>query len=274
MISELKDKVAIITGASEGIGRAVCLALAEHGTKIVLSARNKERLLALQKEIESKGSQALVVPTDVTDEAACRNLIKQTVAEYGQLDVLVNNAGQTMWTTMEEMVDTSIYERLMRLNFFGSLYCTYYAVPHLKKTQGRIIMVSSLAGIMGIPARTAYCASKHAMVGFAESLRIELRKSGVSVTIVAPDFVLSEMHRRALDKEGNPLNESPLQESKIMTSEECAALIMEAIIKRKRLQLTSFRGKLGRFLKLFAPNLMDKMAAKAIEEKEHYWGRT
>ncbi len=268
MISELKDKVVIVTGASEGIGRAVCLALAEHGMKIVLAARNEERLLELKKEIESKSSQALVVLTDVTDESACENLVKKAVAEYGQLDVLVNNAGQSMWTKMEEMVDTSIYERLMRLNFFGSLYCTFHAVPYLRKTKGRIIMVSSLSGIMGVPFRTAYCASKHAVVGFADALRIELRESDVTVTVVAPDFVLSEIHRRALDGKGNPLGESPMQEDKIMTSEECAALIMDAIIKRKRLQLTSFRGKLGRFLKLLTPSLMDKVAAKAIADKK------
>jgi len=268
MKPELKDKVAIVTGASEGIGRAVCMALAEHGTRIVLAARNKERLLELKKEIESKGSQALVVPTDVTDEKACKSLVEKAVAEYGQIDILVNNAGQTMWTTMEEMVDTSIYERLMRLNFFGTLYCTYYAVPHLKNTKGRLVMISSGAGLTGVPFRTAYCASKHAVVGFSEALRIELRDSGVTVTIVAPDFVLSEMHRRALNGKGNPLGKSPLKESEIMTSEECAALIMGAIFKRKRLLLTSFRGKVGRIIKLFAPGLTDNMTAKIIEDKK------
>ncbi|MFH2128774.1 MAG: SDR family oxidoreductase [bacterium] len=268
MKSELKDKVVIVTGASEGIGRALCLVLAEHGTKIVLAARNEERLTELQKEVDAKGSQSLVVVTDVTDEQACKRLVEKTVAEFGQLDMLVNNAGQTMWTTMEEMTDTSIFERLMRLNFFGTLYCTFHAVPHLKKTRGRIVMVSSVAGITGIPSRTAYCASKHAVTGFSESLRIELKQSGVSITIVAPEFVLSEMHRRALDHRGKPLGESPLQEDRIMTAGECAELIVDAAIKRRRLLLTGLRSKIGRFLKLFAPELMDRMAAKAIEEKK------
>ena len=268
MESELKGKVIIVTGASEGIGRAVCLKLAESDTRLVLSARNEGRLIELQKEVEAKGSKALVVVTDVTVEKECIDLVEKTVAEFGQLDILVNNAGQTMWTTLENMTDTSLFERLMQLNFFGTLYCTFHAVSHLKKTRGRIVMVSSVAGITGVPTRTAYCASKHAVIGFSESLRIELKKSGVSVTIVAPEFVLSEMHRRALDHQGNPLGVSPLQESKIMTSEECAELIVDATVKRQRLLLTGNRSKIGRFLKLFAPELMDKIAAKAIEEKK------
>jgi len=266
MKSELKDKVIIVTGASEGIGRAMCMALSEHGMKIVLAARNEERLMELKKDIESKGSQALVVVTDVTDEEACRRLIEKTVETYGQLDILVNNAGQTMWTKMEEMADTSIFKRLMQLNFFGSLYCTYYADPHLRKTKGRLVMISSMSGLMGVPSRTAYCASKYALVGFSESLRVELRKSGVTVTIVAPDFVLSEIHKRALDGKGNPLGQSPLKESDIMTAEECAALIIDATVKRKRLLLTSFRGKLGLFIKFFAPKILDKMTGKTMED--------
>jgi short-subunit dehydrogenase len=266
MKSELKDKVVIVTGASEGIGRAVCMAIAEHDIKIVLAARNEERLLELKKEIELKGSQALVVVTDVTDEEACKRLVEKAVAAYGQLDILINNAGQTMWTKMEEMADTSIFKRLMQLNFFGSLYCTYYAAPYLKKTRGRLVMLSSMAGLMGVPFRTAYCASKHAMVGFSDALRVELRESGVTVTVVAPDFVLSEIHKRALDGKGNPLGQSPLKESDIMTAEACAALIVDATIKRKRLLLTSFRGKLGLFIKLLAPKLLDKMTAKTMED--------
>ncbi len=268
MESELKGKVIIVTGASEGIGRAVCLALAEHNTRLVLSARNEERLTHLQKEVEAKGSQALVAVTDVTDEEECRGLIDKAVTAFGQLDVLVNNAGQTMWATMEQMPDTSIYERLMRLNFFGTLFCTFHALPHLKRTRGRIVMVSSMAGIIGVPSRTAYCASKHAVTGFSDSLRIELKQSGVSVTLVAPNFVLSEMHKRALDHQGNPLGESPLQESKIMTSAECADLIVAAVVKRERLLLTTLRSKIGRFLKFFAPGLMDNMVARAIEKKK------
>lgn len=263
-----ENKVIIVTGASEGIGRALCLELAHQKAKIVAAARNKKRLDELKKEVEAIGSSALVVPTDVTDEKACKNLIETTAAEYGNIDVLVNNAGRTMWTTLEDLSDISIFEQLIRLNYLGSVFCTYYALPYLKKSKGRIVAVSSLAGLSGVPARTGYSASKHAMMGFFESLRIELKGTGVTVTIVAPDFVLSEIHRRALDSSGNPLGESPMQESRIMKAEECAALIVKAMEKRKRLLLTSFRGKVGRWLKLLAPSLVDNIAAKAIEQKK------
>lgn len=263
-----RDHVIVVTGASEGIGRALCLVLAPQQPKLVLAARNAQRLQTLQTEVERLGAESLVVPTDVTDESACRNLIEQTVEMYGCLDVLVNNAGGTMWARVEDIKDISVFERLMRLNYLGSVYCTYYALPHLKQSHGRIVAVSSVAGLSGVPTRSGYAASKHAMFGFFDSLRIELLGSGVTVTVVAPDFVLSEVHRRALDSEGRPLGVSPMQEDKLMTAEQCAALIVKAMERRERLLLTSFRGKLARCLKLFAPGMVDRIAAKAIQKKK------
>jgi NAD(P)-dependent dehydrogenase (short-subunit alcohol dehydrogenase family) len=137
------------------------------------------------------------VATDVTDEEQCRDLVAQTVAEYGRLDTLINNAGFSMWMKLEDVEDLSTIEYLMRVNFFGSLYCTYYALPHLKRA-GRIVAIASVAARTGIPTRTGYSASKHAMVGFFESLRIEVEDDGVSVTIAFPDFVGSGMHTRSL----------------------------------------------------------------------------
>jgi len=266
-MSSFTDKVVIVTGASEGIGRALCLLLAERKAKIVIAARNEERLNELKKEIEAAGGRALSVPTDVTDENACKILIEKTVAEFGQIDSLVNNAGRTMWTPLEDIKDTSIFEKIIKLNYLGCVYCTYYSLPYLKKTKGLIVGISSLAGLTGVPARTAYSASKHALFGFFDSLRIELKDTGVAVTMVAPDFVLSEIHKRALNGSGKSLGESPLQESKIMTSEKCASLILGAMEKRDRILITSLRGKLGRWMKLIAPSVVDKIAAKAIEER-------
>jgi len=263
-----EDKVIIVTGASEGIGRALCLALAPQRPRLVLAARNQARLIELKRDLEATGADALVVPTDVTQEAACRNLIATTIDTWGKIDVLVNNAGMTMWTTLEAMTDLSIFERLMRLNYFGSVYCTYFALPHLKTTRGRIVAVASVAGITGVPTRTAYSASKHAMFGFFDSLRIELKGCGVTVTMIAPDFILSEMHRRALGPDGQPLGLSPLQQDKIMTAQACAALIVPAMEKRQRLLLTSTRAKILSKLKGLIPGLLDAIAAKAIREKK------
>jgi short-subunit dehydrogenase len=264
-MANFNSKVVIITGASEGIGRALSLKFAGQKAKVVISARNEKRLNELKSEIESLGGSALLVPTDVTDKNACKNLIESTVEAYGQIDVLINNAGRTMWTPFDKIEDLSIFKQIMDLNYLGCVYCTYYALKYLKKSKGQIVGVSSVAGLNGVPSRTAYAASKHAMFGFFDSLRIELKDTGVSVTMIAPDFVLSEIHKRALDGSGNSLGKSPMQESKIMTADECSVLIMNAIEKRDRILITSFRGKLGRWMKLILPSVVDKIAAKAIQ---------
>ncbi|MDQ1257483.1 MAG: family oxidoreductase [Candidatus Hydrogenedentes bacterium] len=262
------DRVVVVTGASEGIGRALCLALAPQRPKLVLAARNEERLRTLADEVKALGAEALVTPADVTDEAACRSIVERAVDAFGAIDVLVNNAGGTMWTPFDEIQDLSMFERLMRLNLLSCVYCTHHALPHLKRSQGRIVGVASVAGLTGVPCRTAYAASKHAMIGFFDSLRIELRDSGVSVTVVAPDFVLSEIHRRALGSDGKPLGKSPMQEDRIMTAETCAALMVDAIERRQRMLITSGRGKLAHWLKLFSPGLVDRIAAKAIHDRK------
>ena len=265
---EFSEKVIVITGASEGIGRALSLAFAPKKHKMVLAARNENRLEELKKEIESLGGQALVAPTDVTVEDACKKLIDAAVSAWGGIDVLVNNAGQTMWTVLEDLKDTSVIEQLIRLNYLGAAYCTYYALPYLKASKGRIAAISSVAGLTGVPTRTAYSASKHALFGFFDSLRIELIGTGVTVTMIAPDFVLSHMHRRAFGSNGKPLGMSPMQEDKIMTAQACAAMIVKAIENRDRMLITSLRGKLGRWMKMIAPGVIDRLALKAIRERK------
>jgi len=258
----MKDKVIIVTGASVGIGAALARELARQGAKLALAARDAEKLA----EVAQDCPDSIVIPTDVSNREVCAALVEKTVAHFGRIDVLVNNAGRTMWAKFEELQDISIIEDLMRVNFFGSVYCTHAALPHLKKSKGQIVAISSLAGKIGVPTRTGYAASKHAMQGFFDSLRIELRGSGVDVTMINPDFVLSEIHRRAIGADGKPLGKSPLQESKIMTAEECARQITEAMQKRKRELIMSRRGKIGQWLKLIVPQMMDNVAAKAIRE--------
>lgn len=257
--------VTIVTGASEGIGREYCLKLARRHTTIVIAARNEQRLLQLREEIETLGSKALVIPTDVAQEEACEGLIARTIEEEGRIDTLVNNSGITLWSRFDDITDVTVFEKLMRVNYLGCAFCTFHALPYLKKTRGRIAVVTSIAGLTGVPARSAYAASKHAVRGLFESLRIELKGSGVTITEIAPDFVLSEMQKRALDGKGGAVGGNPMQERKVMTAEECAEIMQQAIDKRKRLVVTSTRGKIGQWLKLLSPELMDRMAAKAIE---------
>ena len=261
----LQDKVVVVTGASEGIGRALCLELAPQRPKLVLAARNEVRLNEAAEQCRDVGAQTLVVPTDVTDEAACKRLIDNSVEHFRGINVLVNNAGGSMQARFDEIRDISIFDRLMKLNYMGGVYCTYYALPHLKASRGILVGVSSLAGMTGVPCRTAYAASKHAQFGFFDSLRIELYGTGVDVVMVAPDFVVTQIHKRALGGDGQPLGEWPIQESKVMSAQECAALIVDALTRRNRLTLGSFRGKMGRWLKLIYPQAVDNIVKRAIE---------
>lgn len=257
----------LITGATEGIGRALCLELAPDHPRLVLAARNAARLDSIVAECRALGAQAIGVVTEVANRADCEALVARTVQEYEGLDILVNNAGSTMWTRFEDIQDLGIFEQLMRVNYLSAVWLTSAALPHLRASRGLLVAVASMAGLTGVPERTAYAASKHAMVGFFDSLRIELAGSGVDVTVIAPDFVLSEIHKRAIGADGQPLGESPLVTSRIMTAQERAKLMRRAMARRQRLLVTSLRGRFGRLLKFVAPGVVDRIAARAIRRR-------
>lgn len=259
-----KDKTVIITGASNGIGEELARQLAAQGARLSLAARNQSKLESVAAECRKLGAEVLVVVTDVAIEEDCRRLIDETVETFGGIDILFNNAGISMWTLFEEVKDLSIFKKIMDVNYMGSLYCTHYALPYLKKSRGRIVANSSLTGKNGVPTRSGYAASKHAMVGFFDTLRIELEEYGISVTTVYPDFVATDMRVNAFGPDGKPLGKSPVQESKVMTAEECCRLILKATSDRKRDLLMSTRAKVGLWVKLIAPKLVDNIAKKAI----------
>src|ERR1041384_7767941 len=258
----LKGRRIILTGASEGIGRALALELASQGARLSLAARDRERLESLAQECRARGGDALPLPTDVTNQQDCEWLIAETVTAFGGIDALVHNAGITMWSRFDALNDLSIFERIMEVNYLAPVRLTALALPRLKESKGLLVAVASLAGLTGVPERSGYAASKHALIGFFDSLRIELAGSGVDVSVVAPDFVVSEIHKRAIGPDGAPLGASPMVQSKIMTAEECAVRIARAIDKRERQVLMSTRGKLGRWPKLLAPGGIDRIAAE------------
>ncbi len=264
--SSFRENVCIITGASAGIGREMALQLAEQGASLVLAARNHQRLEEVAHACRQLGGEAIVVPVDVSVEADCKKLVEATLAHFGRIDTLVNNAGISMFARFDEVEDMKPLERIMAVNFFGSMYCTHYALPHLKQTKGRIVGLSSLTGKNGVPTRTAYAASKHAMAGFFDSLRIELQDSGVSVTMIYPGFVATEVRQRAFGADGKPIGKSTAREDKVMTAEECARLIIRAAGQRRRELVMTARARIGMWLKLFAPGLVDRMARRAIEK--------
>ena len=262
--SIFKDKVVVITGASSGIGRELAYQLAVQGAWLSLAARNIERLDLVRTECERCGAKAIAVSTDVSEPAQCAELIRKTVEHYSRLDILVNNAGKTMYTNFEDVKDLSIFEKLMCVNYLGSVYCTYYALPYLKQTQGRIVGVSSLTGKTGVPTRSGYAASKHAMAGFFDSLRIEVAQHKVSITMIYPGFVATAVREQAFGEDGQSVGQSTVQEGEVMPVERCAQLILRAAAQRRREVVMTLRGKIGVWLKLLAPGLVDRIARRAI----------
>lgn len=262
--------VVIITGASDGIGAELARQMAQaQGAKLtlVLAARSADKLEAVAQQCRQHGARVKVRPTDVGSEADCRGLVADTVEAFGQLDGLVNNAGMSAHALLEEVTDLGWYEQLMRINLWGSVWCTHAALPHLKASRGRIVAVSSLAGLVGVPGRTAYSTTKFAMNGFFEALRVEMAPHGVSVTLAYPGVVATEIRYRGFNAQGAAAGKSGLDESGAMTVEECARLIREGMDRRERDVVMSFKGKLSRWMKLLAPRLVDRLALKALNKE-------
>lgn len=254
----MKGKVVVITGASSGIGEALARKFAAEGAQVVMAARRVDRMEQLSAELGH--GKVLCVPTDVTREEDCRQLVEKTVARFGRIDVLINNAGISMRALFEE-VDLEVLRRLMDVNFWGTVYCTKYALPWLLKSKGTLAGIISIAGHVGLPGRTGYAASKFAVRGFLDTLRIENLKKGLHVLVVAPGFTASEVRLSALNAAGQKQGESPRNEDKMMSAETCASHIFHAVLHRKRqLVLTFMEGKLTVFLGKWWPSLLDKLA--------------
>jgi len=253
----IKDKVVIITGASSGIGLAAARAFASKGAKVVIAARREDVLLKIAENL-SQTTEVLAVKTDVSREEDCRNLIEQSVARFGKIDILVNNAGISMRAMFKDL-DLSVIKKLMDVNFWGTVYCTKYALPHILKTNGSVVGVISIAGFKGLPARTGYSASKFAIYGFLDTLRVEHLKDNLHVMIFAPGFTASNIREEALVSDGSRQGETPRDESAMMTADECVKHLIKGIEKRKAQVILTPVGKLTVILNKFFPRLVDKL---------------
>lgn len=263
----MKDKVAIVTGASSGIGKAICYELAQHGASIVLAARNQDELKIISKDIESKFNvKCLAVATDVSIEGDCQHLIEECIKTFGKIDILVNNAGVSQRILFQDL-DLAILRRIMDVNYWGSVYCTKFALNHILNSKGSIVAISSISGYSPLPGRTGYCSSKYALHGFVETLRIELLKTGVNVLLVTPGFTASNIRKNALVGEGKQQGESPRDENKMMTSEEVAKIVRIGIEKRKRTLIISFHGKIIFLLTKLLPKFTDHLIYKLMSKE-------
>ena len=254
-----RGQAVIVTGASAGIGKALALQLARQGARMAIAARRAERLEQVAADCRALGAEALVVPTDVADEAQCIALVEKTVAAFGRLDMLINNAGTGAEGLLEELPDLTLFKHVMDVNFYGTVYCTYYAVKHLKQTQGRIVNISSLSGRTPLPSYASYIASKHAIQGFSDSLRMELAKAGVSVTMICPYYVATGLLQRMAEKSKprGPAGRG-IDPDKVMTADHCAQIVLKSAARRKR-EVLMGPSWLIVWLRLIAPGLSDKV---------------
>lgn len=258
-MSFFNNKVVVITGGSDGIGKALVEMLLRQGAKVATCGRNNDKLYQLQKAHPDES--LITYSTDVSNETDCAFFIQQVIKIFGTIDVLINNAGISMRALFTE-TNLDTLRKVMDINFWGTVYCTKYALPYILKQRGTVVGVSSIAGYRGLPGRTGYCASKFAVNGFFEALRTELLESGVNVMWVCPGFTASNIRNAALNQNAQPQGASPMDESKMMTAEECARLILQAIEKRKRTLIFTTNDKRTVLINRLMPSLADKLTRK------------
>lgn len=262
--------VIVITGASEGIGAEMARQWALRGgdgVALVLAARHLDRLEAVATSCRASGATVVVRRCDVGVQEDCIELIAAAMHGFGRIDTLVNNAGVSAQALFADVSDLDWTERLMRVNHWGSVWCTHAALQALKASRGRIVAISSLAGLVGVPGRTAYCSSKFAMTGFFEALRVELAVAGVSVTIAYPGVVATQIRHHGLNARGETAGGSGLDERGAMSVKECAGLIVNGAEARQRDIVMTAKGKFGRWLKLIAPGVVDRLALAALKQE-------
>ncbi|WBO86592.1 SDR family oxidoreductase [Hymenobacter yonginensis] len=263
----MKDKVVLITGGTSGIGRACAVAFGQAGAQVVVTGRDEARLQETAQELARLGIRHHTVRADVGVAADALRAVAETISTFGRLDVLLNNAGISMRARFQD-VDLSVIERLMQTNFFGTVYTTKGALPHLLASKGSVVGISSIAGYRGLPGRTGYSASKFAMHGFLEALRTELLPQGVHVLLACPGFTASNIRQVALAADGSQQGESPRDEQKMMSSEEVAQHILHAVQHRRRDLVLTSQGKLTVFLNKWLPALTDKLVLSHFRKEE------
>jgi dehydrogenase/reductase SDR family protein 7B len=262
----MKDKVVVITGGSSGIGKALAETFGKNGSRILITGRNKSDLDQAVLELKEKGIQIHGFVADASLEEDNKKMADEAIRQFGKIDILINNAGITMRALFEDL-DLSVVKKVMDINFFGALFATKACLPEIIKNKGSVIGVSSIAGFRGLPGRTGYSASKFALNGFLEVLRTEMLYRDVHVLTACPGFTASNIRKRALTKNGSVQGESPREENKMMTSEECAAHIYHATLKRRNFLILTAQGKLAVWINKLFPSLADKLVYKTMAKE-------
>ena len=263
----MKDKVVLITGASSGIGRALAFAFGQEGAIIVICGRNADALQVVSDELRKASINVLSVTADVSVESDVQTLIDQAITKFGRLDILINNAGISMRSMLID-TDPAVIQKVMDINFMGTVYATRYSLPYIQQAKGSIVGISSIAGFRGLPVRSGYSASKFAMNGFLEAIRTELLHTGVHVLTACPGFTASNIRVSALDAHGQAKGETMRDESSMMSAEECADHILKAVKNRKRELILTAQGKFTVFLNKWLPAVMDKLVYNTLAKEK------
>jgi len=262
----MKDKVVIITGGSSGIGKALAEVFGKQGSRVLITGRNAADLASAVGDLRQQGINAQGFVGDVSREEDNRNMAAEAIRHFGQIDVLINNAGITMRALFEE-VELDVVRKVMDINFFGVLYATKYCLPEIIRNKGSVIGISSIAGYRGLPARAGYSASKFALNGFLEVLRTEMLKRDVHVMTACPGFTSSNIRKRSLTHDGSVQGDSPRDEAKMMSPEECAQHIYTATVKRKKILVLTAQGKLTVWLNKWLPGLTDRLVYNVMAKE-------
>ncbi len=255
-MSYFSNKVVAISGGSDGIGKAIVESLLSKGAKVATCGRNHDKLYSLQ--LKYTNAPLHTITCDVSNEHDCKRFIESTINAFGKIDILINNAGISMRGLFEES-NLDVLKKIMDVNFWGAVCCTKYALQSIIENKGIIVGISSVAGYRGLPGRSAYSASKFALQGWLESLRVEMIDKKVHVMWICPGFTTTGIRTAALDKEGKSLGESPMDEETLMTPDECAAITISSIEKNKRNIIMTFTGKRTILFSRFFPRIADKL---------------
>lgn len=259
---KFKDKVALITGSSMGIGKATAILLATQGARLVLNGRNPEKLKQTAQALESSGFTVLAVQADVSKVDDCKRLIDKTIEHYGRLDILINNAGMSSRGYFEEL-DPKVFQDMMDINFLGCVYPSRFAIPYLKESCGSLVFISSVAGIRGLPETIMYCASKMALTSIAESLKVELAEYQIHVGIIYVGITQNEAGKQVIGKDGALVPLESRQNRRAQRPEQVARSIVRNIRKRKFKSVLTPLGKINYLANIFFPRLVDRVLIKA-----------
>jgi len=263
----MTKKATIITGASSGIGEALAYKYASLGHRLIIAARRENELLRVADKIKSTyGTEVHIVIADVSKESDCKNIIDESLNHYGRIDILINNAGISQRALLKDLPFESLH-KVMNINYWGTVYCTKFALEHLLETKGSIVAVSSISGFSPLPARTAYCSSKYAVHGFLESLRIETLKTGLHIMIAAPEYTSTDIRKNALVAGGKEQGESPRDEQKMLTPEFVAKRIARGVRKRRRTLVIGKMGTITVIVTRLFPKLSDKLIYNYIKKE-------